>query len=149
MRVFTLVGGPAAVPETARLSRAIREFNAGVDFRLRFLHIEIDEVFGVDAASRPTLLRSVEPAEWREIPDLGALHAAAALALAIAEARPDLVVIVGRGGLVEPGVAAAAAAGRRIGFFGRERGAADGGLDLGDDTDAALQQMTGMAREIV
>lgn len=148
MRVFTLVGGPAAVPETVRLSRAIREFNAGLDFRLRFLHVEIDEVFGVPASARDALAREVEPAEVRAVPDRGPLFASAALGLAIEKARPDLVVVVGEGELVAPGVAAAEAAGRRFGFFGCPRAAADGGIDLGDDTEMALQRMTGMAREI-
>ncbi len=148
MRIFTLLGGPSALGEAERLSQAVRAFNAGVDFRLRFLHIEIDEVHATPASAKAELEARVARAQITAIPDRGSLFAAAALGLALAETRPDLIVLVGHGELAEPGVAAAAAAGFRLAHFGRGRRPADGAVDLGEDPELALETMQSLAREI-
>ncbi|MGQ0614190.1 MAG: hypothetical protein ACT4PV_10680 [Planctomycetaceae bacterium] len=148
MRIFTLLGGPSAIGEAERLSTAVRAFNAGVDFRLRFLHIEIDEMHATPASAQAELAARVARAQITAIPDRGALFAAAALGLAIAEARPDLVVVVGHGELAEPGVAAAAAAGYRLALFGHGRRPAHGAVDLGEDPEQALETMQTLVREI-
>ncbi|MHC4820015.1 MAG: hypothetical protein ACYTF8_18405 [Planctomycetota bacterium] len=121
MRILTLIAGGDALPDVLRLTGEIRSFNAEIDFRLRFLHIEIEE----------------DP-----------LEAAARLALVLSGERPDLLVVVGRGGLLKSGVAAARACTAKFAFFGTDRGSDGDGLDLGDDPRAAVEILTGVAREI-
>jgi hypothetical protein len=147
MRILTLIAGGDALPDVLRLSGEIRSFNAEIDFRLRFLHIEIEEVFGSVGAVRAELEGRVERADVREIPE-EPLEAAARLALVLDGERPDLLVIVGHGGLLASGVAAARACEAKIAFFGARRGSAEAGLDLGDDPRAAIELLTGVAREI-
>ena len=76
------------------------------------------------------------------------LEAAASLALRLERERPDLLVIAGPGVLLEPGVAAAGAAGTKLAFYGRGRGSRDGSMDLGEDPKGAIERMSGVAREI-
>jgi hypothetical protein len=147
MRILTLIAGGEALPDVLGLSGEIRCFNAEIDFRLRFLHIEIEEVFGAVAAVRPGLEEQVERAEVREIPQ-DPLEAAARLALVLDGERPDLLVVVGRGELVASGVAAARACSAKFAFYGTDRGSDKDGLDLGDDPRAAVELLTGVAREI-
>lgn len=148
MRILTLVSGPEAVADAVRLSREIRAFNAGVDFRLRFLHIEIEEVLCVTAATRPGLDSQVERAEIRLLPEGGPLPVAATLAILAHEQRPDLVVIVGTGPLRDAGLAAASAAARPVAFFAGPPTSAEGSMDLGGDPGMAIEKLTGVAREV-
>ncbi|MHC4134321.1 MAG: hypothetical protein ACYTDU_09740 [Planctomycetota bacterium] len=147
MRILTLIAGGDALPDVVRLTGEIRCFNAEIDFRLRFLHIEIEEVFGVVHAVRAELEGQVERADVREIPK-DPLEAAARLALVLNGERPDLLVIVGHGNLLASGVAAARACAAKFAFFGADRGSAEDGLDLGDDPRTAVEILTGVAREI-
>ncbi len=147
MRILTLLAGGDALSEALRLTGEIRGFNAEINFRLRFLHIEIEEVFLAVPAARAELEGRVERADARDLPE-EPLEAAARLALVLHAERPDLLVVVGDGSLLPSGVAAARACGAKIAFFGAERGSADGGLDLGDDPRAAVELLTGVAREI-
>lgn len=147
MRILTLIAGGEALPDALRLTGEIRCFNAEIDFRLRFLHIEIEEVHGAAREVHAELVNQMERAEVREIPP-NPLEAAARLALVLSAERPDLLVIVGRGGLMAPGIAAARACSSKFAFFGDDRGRDDGGLDLGDDPRGAVERMTGVAREI-
>jgi len=148
MRVLTLVTGSTAVSEAVRLTEEIRSFNSGIDFRLRFLHVEIEEVYAVPAALRPQIEELVGGAEIVEIAVGPPLETAACLALLLNRHRPDLLLITGRGPLLEPGAAAARASGTKLAFFGRERGRAPAALDLGLEPGRALEGMTGVAREI-
>jgi hypothetical protein len=132
-----------------QLSEEIRSFNTEIDFRLRFLHVEIEEV-------------SVAAPEVAEtLPDLATrvhLHklegaqrdtlAAARLALILAHERPRIMVALGNGALIEPAEAAAQAAGVKFAQFGGGAGARDGALDLGNEPAVALDRLTGVAREI-
>lgn len=147
MRILTLLAGGDALPEALRLTGEIRSFNAEIDFRLRFLHIEIEEIFLVPPEVRPELERCVERADAREVPE-DPLEAAAHVALALHAERPDLLVVVGAGSLLRAGVAAARACRAKVAFFGAGRGSAEGGLNLGDDPRAAVELLTGVAREI-
>jgi hypothetical protein len=148
MRIVALVTGPEALADAALLAGEIRTFNAGVDFRLRFLHVEIETLFGAGAGDAAELVRRVDWARPFPVRDGDPLRAAAGLALVLARERPKLVVVVGDGALAGPGTAAAAEAGIRLAFFGSRRGSADGALDLGADPAAALDRITGVAREI-
>jgi hypothetical protein len=148
MRIVTLVAGSPSLDDTEALSKAIRAFNAEVDFRLRFLDIEIKEVFCAAPDDTPALSERIERAEVREIAAADALVAAASIALILNGERPDLVVCVGAGALRDPAIAAATAAEQRLGFYGAGRGAAEGALDLGEDPQVAVERMTGVAREI-
>lgn len=147
MRILTLIAGGDALPDVLRLTGEIRSFNAEIDFRLRFLHIEIEEVFGAVQGVTAELEGQVDRAEVREIPG-DPLEAAARLALVLDGERPDLLVVVGRGDLVASGVAAARACEAKFAFFGSDRGSDGDGLDLGDDPRAAVELLTGVAREI-
>ncbi|MHC4547424.1 MAG: hypothetical protein ACYTEZ_01495 [Planctomycetota bacterium] len=148
MRILTLLAGEEALPDVLGLTREIRSFNAEIDFRLRFLHIEIEEVYGVAPGVSAELRRQVERADVREIHTAGPLEAAAHLALLLNRERPDLVVIAGSGGLLEPGIAAARACRAKLAFYGAARGSAMDGRDLGEDPRAAVERLTGVAREI-
>ena len=147
MRILTLIAGGDALPDALRLTGEIRCFNAEIDFRLRFLHIEIEEVHGAARDVHADLVHQLERAEVRAIPN-DPLEAAARLALVLSGERPDLLVVVGRGDLVASGVAAARACGAKFAFFGSDRGSDGDGLDLGDDPRAAVELLTGVAREI-
>jgi hypothetical protein len=148
MRILTLLAGPDCVPSVLRLAAEIRAFNAEIDFRLRFLDIEIAESY---AAARETLEALGEEADHAQRLALEAnrpLEASAALALALARERPDLLVVAGSGGLGEAGLAAARAAGTKLAFYGPGRGSAEGALDLGEEARGAVAAMSGVAREI-
>ncbi len=148
MRIVTLVAGGPSLDDTEALSKAIRTFNAEVDFRLRFLDIEIEEVFCAASEDAEALRERIEGAEVREI-EADALVAAAFIALVLNGERPELVVCVGAGALAAPAIAAATAARQRLAFYGADRGQAEGALDLGEDPQIAVDRMTGMAREVV
>jgi len=148
MRVLTLVAGAQALPEALRLTEEIRTFNAEIDFRLRFLHVEIEEVHAVPAGLAGLIEERVERADVQEIPDGTALETAARLALLLVQERPSVLVIAGGGEFLDPGTAAALAYGTKLAFFGSDRGRADGALDLGTDPRAAVEGLTGVAREI-
>ena len=149
MRIVTLVAGGPSLDDTEALSKAIRTFNAEVDFRLRFLDIEIEEVFCAASKDAEALRERIEGAEVREIEAADALVAAAFIALVLNGERPELVVCVGAGALAAPAIAAATAARQRLAFYGADRGQAEGALDLGEDPQIAVDRMTGMAREVV
>jgi len=149
MRILTLLSGPEAVPLAVQLSQEIRSFNAEIDFRLRFLHVEIEEVSVAaadvvaelpDRETRPAL-HTLDGAERETL-------AAARLALILAQERPRVIVAVGTGSLVEPAEAAALAAGVKFAQFGGGAGARKGAMDLGNEPAVALDRLTGVAREI-
>lgn len=149
MRILTLLSGPEAVPLAVQLSEEIRSFNTEIDFRLRFLHVEIEEVCVAatdvaetlpDRATRPQL-HMLEGADRETL-------AAARLALILAQERPRIMVALGSGALVEPAAAAAEAAGVKFAQFGGGAGAREGALDLGEEPAVALDRLTGVAREI-
>ncbi|MHC4819202.1 MAG: hypothetical protein ACYTF8_14240, partial [Planctomycetota bacterium] len=117
MRILTLLAGGDALSDALRLTGEIRSFNAEIDFRLRFLHIEIEEVFLAVRAVGAELEGQVERADVREIPT-EPLEAAARLALVLNAERPDLLVVVGHGNLLASGVAAARACTIKCAFFG-------------------------------
>jgi hypothetical protein len=148
MRILTLVAGGTALPDVIRLTEEIRSFNAGVDFRLRFLHIEIDESYALPPGLLPELERGIKEPRVHEIPAEDPLEAAARLALLLNEERPDVLVVAGDGALHKAGVAAARASGTKLAFYGPARGHADGALDLGDTARGAVERLTGVAREI-
>ena len=66
MRILTLVTGENSLPDAVSLTGEIRSFNAEIDFRLRFLHIEIEEVYAAIPELREKLAKQVERArrEW-------------------------------------------------------------------------------------
>lgn len=149
MRILTLVSGGAALEESTRLSREIRAFNAEVDFRLRFLHIEIEEVLCAPVSLREALAGATERAEIRPVPEEGPLLAAATLALLFREERPEVVVLVGSGPLAEPALAAARAAGRQVAVYGAGHPGPAGSIDLGTDAAVAVERLSRVAREVV
>lgn len=146
MRILTLLAGGEAVPEVIRLTGEIRGFNSEIDFRLRFLHIEIEEVYALPPGLRARVEEAIERAEVREIPADDPLEAAARIALLLSRERPDVLIVAGDGVLHKAGVAAARACGTKLAFYGRGRGKADGALDLGEDPRAAVERLTGVAR---
>jgi hypothetical protein len=140
MRILTLVTNSEAAPAAVRLAAEFRSFNAEIDFRLRFLHIEMDAV--VYAAP------GVEFEGGSEIPESASIAIAAArLALILSRERPAAMVSVGTGELQEAAAAAAIAAGIRFARF-CGNSAAEGEIDLGTDPAIALDRLTGVAREI-
>lgn len=148
MRILTLVAGGEALPDVVRLTGEIKSFNAEVDFRLRFLHIEIEEIYALPPGLVAKLTQSVERPEVREIATEDPLEAAARLALLMHKERPDVLVVAGDGVLHKAGVAAARACGTKLAFYGAARGRAEGALDLGDSARMAVERLTGVAREI-
>lgn len=148
MRILTLVASGEALPDVIRLTGEIKGFNSEVDFRLRFLHIEIEEIYALPPGLRGKLEEAVNRPELREVATDDPLEASARLALLLSRERPDLLVIAGDGILSKAGVAAARACGTKLGFFGPSRGRAEGALDLGTDPRAAVERLTGVAREI-
>jgi hypothetical protein len=148
MRILTLVAGGEALPDVVRLTGEIKGFNAEVDFRLRFLHIEIEEVHALPPGLRAPLEQAVPRADVREIATEDPLEASARLALLLSRERPDVLVVAGDGILHKAGVAAARACGTKLAFYGASRGSAEGALDLGDSARSAVERLTGVAREI-
>ena len=148
MRTLILVTGQDSVSETIDLSTEIRRFNAEIDFRLRFLDIEIEEFFAAPPASAGILSERLGSAEILALDADDSPRAAAELALTLDRQRPNLLVLVGAGPLLEPGIAAARAAESRFAHFGEPRATTDGALDLGADASGALERLTGVAREI-
>lgn len=148
MRIVTLVAGGEALADVVGLTGEIKEFNAEIDFRLRFLHIEIEEIHALPPGLKARLEQAVPRADVREIPTEDPLEAAARLALLLSRERPDLLVVAGDGLLHRAGVAAARAFGTKLAFYGTARGRADGALDLGDSARSAVERLTGVAREI-
>jgi len=163
MRILTLLAGEDSLAPAAALTGEIRTFNREIDFRLRFLHIEIEEVHAAPARLAAKARAAIDRIDLKEVQDGDVLETAARLALILHTERPDLVVVVG-GTAGDPDLQAAAeaaarACGVRIGLFGSGPDAADatdaaGGdaardrLDLGREPGAALAVMTGVAREI-
>ena len=152
MRILTLLSGPEAVPFATRLTEGIRSFNAEIDFRLRFLHVEIEEVrvAGLKGAGALPPMDGLPPVQV--LPDCSSESgrtavAAARLALILAKERPSVLVLVGPGPLAEAAAAAAEATDVKIACFGMDEGP-KGALDLGSDADTALDRLTGVAREI-
>jgi hypothetical protein len=148
MRILTLVAGEGSVAEAAGLLEQIRTFNACIDFRLRFLHMEIEQVHAVPAGQGEEIRRRAERAEVHEIPPEPPLEAAARLALLLQKERPQVLVIAGAGPLLEPGLAAARVAGTPVAVYGTGREVRDGVLDLGADPNRALEGLTGVVREV-
>jgi len=148
MRILTLVAGVESLSDAVRLTEEIRTFNAGIDFRLRFLHIEIEQVYAVPAGLAQEVRSPEDRGEVHEIPPGPPLDAAARLALVLHRERPQVLVIAGRGPLLEPALAAARAVGTKLAFFGAERARSDGALDLGAEPGRALEGLTGVAREM-
>jgi hypothetical protein len=148
MRILTLLSGPESVPLALELTEAIRCFNAEIDFRLRFLHVEIEEVRVAGSASAGALTQSDAQPAIQILPD-GEREALAAarLALVLSKERPMMLVIVGAGQLATAAVAAGQAAEMKIACFGAEI-APEATLDLGTDAAAAVDRLTGVAREI-
>jgi len=148
MRILTLVANGEALPDVIRLTGEIKSFNSEVDFRLRFLHIEIEEVYALPPGLRGQLEQAVQRPELREVATDDPLEAAARLALLLSRERPDVLVVAGDGVLHKAGVAAARACGTKLAFYGPLRGSAEGALDLGADPRSAVERLTGVAREI-
>jgi len=148
MRILTLVASSEALPDVIRLTGEIKGFNSEVDFRLRFLHIEIEEVYALPPGLRAQLEQSVQRPELREVATDDPLEAAASLALLLSRERPDVLVVAGDGILHRAGVAAARVCGTKLAFYGPARGSAEGALDLGADPRSAVERLTGVAREI-
>jgi hypothetical protein len=148
MRILTLVASGNALPEVVRLNGEIKSFNAEIDFRLRFLHIEIEELYAIPPGLKGQLEKAVQRPEVREIPTEDPLEAAARLALLLSRERPDVLVVAGDGTLHKAGVAAARACATKLAFYGSSRGTAEGALDLGDNARSAVARLTGVAREI-
>jgi hypothetical protein len=149
MRILTLLAGPEALPEVVGLTAEIRAFNAEIDFRLRFLHIEIEETFAADEGVKQALQAELDRFEVFCVAGDRPLEAAASLALLLERERPDLLVIAGPGPLLEPGLAAAGAAGTKLAFYGRGRGSREEATDLGEDPKGAIERVSGVAREIL
>ncbi len=148
MRIVTLISGAEALEETLRLDAEIRSFNAGIDFRLRFLHVEIEPSFAADAPVAASFRAESEKSSVVDLTVKEPLVAAAALALLLARERPALLLVVGAGPLLAPAEAAARASGTRLAYFGSGRGSGHGGIDLGEVPSSALDRLTGVAREI-
>ncbi len=148
MRIVTLISGGEALADAVRLDAEIRSFNAGIDFRLRFLHVEIEPCFAADAAVAASFRAESGKLPVVELSGAEPLLAAASLALLLARERPALLLLVGDGALLAPGEAAAKASGTRRAYFGARRGSGEGGLDLGEVPASALDRLTGVAREI-
>ena len=146
MRILTLVAGEEVIPEVCSLAREIGEFNRGIDFRLRFLNIEIEISFAATSEVAGRLDRELGRSHPLTVP--GPLGAAAALALLLDRERPALLLIAGGGPLRESGVAAAAVVGTKLALFGAGCGTIEDAMDLGDDPRLAIERMTGVAREI-
>jgi hypothetical protein len=148
MRILTLVASAEALADVIRLTGEIKGFNSEVDFRLRFLHIEIEEVYALPPGLRGRLEQAVSRPALHEVGTEDPLEAAARLALLLSRERPDVLVVAGDGVLHKAGVAAARACGTKLAFYGPARGRAEGALDLGDDPRSAVERLTGVAREI-
>lgn len=146
MRILTLVAGSDSLSDARSLGEAIGEFNRTIDFRLRFLNIDIENSFA--AVPGPSAELEQEGFRVHPLDVRGALQAAASLALLIDRERPALVLVTGGGELRDAGLAAAAVAGVKVALFGPGRGQAEDALDLGDDPQVAVERMTGVAREI-
>ena len=155
MRILTLLSGAESVPLALQLTEGIRSFNAEIDFRLRFLHVEIEEVRVAGSSSAEALAGTGgKQASAEGLPPVQvlpegerAMVAAARLALILAKERPTMVVVIGDGELAQAAGAAAEAADVKIACFGANEGP-EGALDLGSDAAAALDRLTGVAREI-
>ncbi len=150
MRILTLVAGPEALADANRLGAEIRAFNVEIDFRLRFLHIDIEQALVAAAAVAAELSKS-DVSRVHSLTTASPLAAAAALALLLERERPALLVVVGAGSLMEAGLAAAEVAGTRVGLFGEHSRAQPGDpgvLDLGNDPRLAVERVSGVAREL-
>ena len=142
-----LIAGADAVPDATRLWDAIGVFNRALDFRLRFLHLDIEGALAAPAGVADSL-GSEQGLTVHPMAPSNAPLAAAALAMLLDRERPKMLIIVGSGELVSAGIAAAEASGTDLGLFGDARGSAEGALDLGLDAKLAVDRMTGVAREL-
>jgi hypothetical protein len=149
MRILTLPTSPHAVPDVVALAAEIGRFNAGIDFRLRFLDVEIDARYAASEAVSRGLSSGLPEAPIALLPDERPLQAAARLAVLLERERPDLLVVVGSGPLAQAAEAAAEASGVPWGRYGADPGDAHAtGVELGADAGSAIERITGMAREI-
>jgi len=148
MRIVTLITGGEALADAVRLDAEIRSFNAGIDFRLRFLHVEIEPCFAADEQVAAAFRSESDKVPVVELSGSEPLLSAATLALLLARERPAILLVVGSGSLLAPGEAAAKASSTRLAYFGSRRGSGDGGIDLGEVPARALDLLTGVAREI-
>ena len=148
LRILTLITGSDTLDEAEALASEIRTFNAGIDFRLRFLDIEIEDVFCAEAETAEALEARLKDTKIVRSRGETPLEMAAGLALLLESERPHLLVITGHGALMDPAVAAAVVGPTRFAFFGRVRGEHKDALNLGEDAAIAVERMTLMAREI-
>ncbi len=155
MRILTLLAGENSRAAATDLTAEIRRFNAEIDFRLRFLHVEIEEVHVVLTAAQEAVQSDEGSAPPIVVSETGPLQLAARLALLFSQERPDAAVIVGPGDLSDAGFAAGAVTGIKMATFGPPAEASDavkgseaGVLDLGADAAVAVERLTGVAREI-
>ena len=142
-----LIAGADAVPDATRLWDEFGAFNRALDFRLRFLHIDIEGALVATAGVADSLGLEKDLTVHPVAPSNAPL-AAAVMAMLLDRERPALLLIVGRGDLVSAGIAAAEAVGTKLALFGDARGSLEGALDLGVDARLAVDRMTGVAREL-
>jgi len=149
MRILTLPTAPHVVPDVVSLAAEIARFNAGVDFRLRFLDVEVEARYAASEAVSAGLRAVLADVPVALLPDDRPVPAAARLAVLLERERPDLLIVVGPGPLVESAEAAAEASGVPWALYGADAGAVHGtGVELGADAGAAIERITGMAREL-
>ena len=95
MRILNLVPGASALADSSRLVAEIRSFNAEIDFRLRFLHVEIDQFYAAPPDVVEKLEAELDPQLISSVPATDPLYAAALLTQILSRERPDLLVIPG------------------------------------------------------
>ncbi len=94
MRILTLLAGENSLAPAVALTNEIRTFNREIDFRLRFLHIEIEEVHVAPARLHEAARSAIDRIDLKTVEDGDVLQAAARLTLHFQAVRPDLFVIV-------------------------------------------------------
>jgi len=147
MRILTLLAGENSLASAVDLTREISSFNAEIDFRLRFLHVEIEEVHVVEAQAQDAVQKAITPGRLVALDGADPLEDAARLALLIQRERPDVTVVVGDGPLAGPGAAAARVCDVKMAVYAASE-PVDGAMELGNDAAVAVERLTGVAREI-